>query len=156
MRPKLCFPPFPPTVISNTASKLFIYGGCSYQDCSGIGRLDFAEVIRLNPNGPSPVFPEARFGFDRPTQVFFSNSRFQIQSSFSSLKSSSLKKGFLISMNPNLVFSPRQGLQLEKFKILPVLVFPFFPFELFLSTFFLLAVFRNLTGSADHSKSADS
>jgi hypothetical protein len=131
-------------------------GGFTYQDCSGIGRLGFAEIARLNPNGPSPVFPEARFGFNQPVQIFFSNSRFQIQASFSSLKNPILKKGFLISISPSLVFSPGQVLQLGKFRTLPISIFPFFPFDLFLSTFFFLVLFQNLTDSTDHPKSANS
>jgi hypothetical protein len=116
-----------------------------YQDCSGIGRLGFSESISLGVDVQIlPIFPETRAGERCHVSKFFVGSRFQSEVSFTNVNSPALQKSFLVSISPNLIYSPNQILKARRFKFLPVSIFPIFPFDFFLGNFFLLTVFRSL------------
>jgi hypothetical protein len=116
-----------------------------YQDCSGVGRLGFSDSISLGVDAQIlPIFPETRADEKCRVSKFFIGSRFQSEVVFSTLNSLALRKSFLVSISPNLIYSPGQILKAQRFKFLPASIFPIFPFDLFLGNFFLLALFRSL------------
>lgn len=115
-----------------------------------MGRLGFSDSISVGIESEAkavPIFPEIRIDKRCHVSNFFINSRFQSEVFFPTLNYTILKKSFLVSVFPNLVYSPGQVSQFGRFRFLPAPIFPIFPVDLFLSSFFLTSVFRRLVKS---------